>query len=479
MGKSSSIISNFIWRFLERCGAQIVSLVISIILARLIAPEVYGSIALVTVFITLLQVFVDSGLGVSLIQKKDADDVDFSTVFYFNLAMCIFIYAVVFICAPFVASFYNDASLTPVIRVLSLTLIASGIRSVQQAYVSKNMLFKRFFFSTIGGTLFSAVVGVIMAYKGFGIWALVMQHLLNSVVNTLILWATVSWRPKLCFSFKRLKGLFSFGWKILVSSLIDTVYRDIRQLIIGKFYSSSDLAFYNKGNQFPQLIVNNVNISIDSVLLPTMSKVQDERSLVKEITRRSIKTSTYIIAPLMIGLACLSSTVIELLLTKIWLPAVPYLMVFCITYLFYPIHTANLNAIKALGKSDYYLKLEILKKVLGCLVLLITVWYGPFVMCASGIFTSFLSQVINSWPNKKLLGYSLAEQYKDIAPALIISLIMGVLVWTLGAILSLPLILELIIQVVLGAVIYISLSVLFKLDAFYFVFNTLKGFIKK
>lgn len=479
MGKSSSIISNFIWRFLERCGAQIVSLVISIILARLIAPEVYGSIALCTVFITLLQVFVDSGLGVSLIQKKDADDVDFSSVFYFNLAMCIFIYAVVFICAPFVASFYNDASLTPVIRVLSLTLIASGIRSVQQAYVSKNMLFKRFFFSTIGGTLFSAVVGVIMAYKGFGIWALVMQHLLNSVVNTFILWATVSWRPKLCFSFKRLKGLFSFGWKILVSSLIDTVYRDIRQLIIGKFYSSSDLAFYNKGNQFPQLIVNNVNISIDSVLLPTMSKVQDERSLVKEITRRSIKTSTYITAPLMIGLACVSSTFIELLLTKNWLPVVPYLMVFCITYLFYPIHTANLNAIKALGKSDYFLKLEILKKVLGCIVLLITVWYGPFVMCASGIFTSFLSQVINSWPNKKLLGYSLSEQYKDIAPALIISLIMGVLVWMLGAILALPLILKLIIQVILGAVIYISLSVLFKLDAFYFVFNTLKGFIKK
>jgi len=478
-GSDSKLVTkNFIWKFLERTGAQFMNLVVQIVLARLVAPEVFGSIALVTVLITILQVFVDSGMGIALIQKKNADDTDFSTVFYFNILMCLALYAVVFLSAPYIAVFYKDEALTGVIRVLSLSLIISGVKNVQQAYVSRNMLFKRFFFSTLGGITFSAILGIWMAYRGFGIWALVVQYVSNAAADTIILWITVKWRPKLRFSFERLKGLFSYGWKLLFSSLLETVYQDIRQLVIGKMYTSSDLAFYNRGSQFPKVIVGNVNTSIDSVLLPTMSKSQDDKAAVKEMTRKAIKVSTYLIAPLMIGLAFVSDSLVKLLLTEKWLPCVPYLIIFCITYLFYPIHVSNLNALKAMGRSDYYLKLEIIKKILGFTVLFATIWFGPLVMCASGIVSSLLSQAINAWPNKKLLGYSLIEQYKDIVPSILLALFMGVCVFAIGAVLPFPIILTLLIQIVAGAGIYIGLSIILKIDTFYYLLDVLKSLVK-
>ena len=307
-----SVIGNFIWRFAERCGAQLVTFIVSIVLARILDPKDYGTIALVTVFTTILQVFVDSGLGTALIQKKNADDLDFSSVFYFNFIVCIILYVGMFIAAPYIALFYKDTTLTPVIRVISLTIVISGVKGIQQAYVSKNMLFKRFFFSTIGGTIFSAVLGIAMAYMGYGVWALVAQQLSNTAIDTLILWLTVKWRPKKMFSYERLKGLFSFGWKLLISSLLDTAYNNLRNLIIGKLYSSSDLAFYNQGEKFPKVIVMNINASIDSVLLPTMSIEQDNPERIKQMTRRAIKTSTYVMAPLMMGLAFCAEPIVRL-----------------------------------------------------------------------------------------------------------------------------------------------------------------------
>ena len=360
--KIENIAINFIWRFAERCGAQLVSFLVSVVLARILAPEDYGTIALVTVFTAILQVFVDSGLGTALIQKKDADDLDFSSVFYFNFAMCLLLYAGMFIAAPYIAIFYEDMTLTPVIRVLSLTIVISGVKGIQQAYVSRNMLFKRFFFSTIGGTVFSAFLGIGLAYAGYGVWALVAQQLSNTIIDTLILWITVKWRPQKEFSWKRLRTLFSYGWKLLASSLLDTVYNNLRNLIIGKMYSSADLAYYNQGDKFPKIIVTNINTSIDSVLLPTMSNEQDDRKRIKSMTRRAIKTSTYVMAPLMMGLAFCAESIVKIVLTDKWMPCVPFLRLFCISYMFWPVHTANLNAIKAMGRSDWFLKLEIVKK---------------------------------------------------------------------------------------------------------------------
>ena len=478
MADSKKITSNLLWRFMERIGAQLVTFVVSIILARILDPAVYGTIALVTVFISILQVFVDSGLGTALIQKKAADDLDFSSVFYFNLFICILLYLLMFFAAPFIARFYKISELTAVIRVLSFMLIISGVKNVQQAYVSRNLMFKRFFFATLGGTLGAAVLGIVMALNGFGVWALVAQMLFNNLVDTIILWITVKWRPKLCFSFKRLGSLFAYGWKLLVSALIDTVYTKLRQLVIGKMYTSEDLAFYNKGEQFPDLIVTNIASSIDSVLLPAMSEEQDNITRVKEMTRKSITVSTYVMMPMMMGLAVCAEPIVRLILTEKWLPCVPFIRIFCFTCAFLPIHTSNLNAIKALGRSDLFLKLEIAKKIVGMAALLSTMWFGVMPMAYSLLVTSITSQIINSWPNKKLLNYSYLEQVKDMLPQIGLSLLMGVLVYAVSF-LPLSSWLILLIQIPLGILIYVLGSKLFKIKSFDYILSIVKKYFKK
>lgn len=471
-------IGGFLWRFAERCGAQGVGFVVSVLLARLLSPNDYGTVALVNVFIAILAVFIDSSMGSALIQKKNADDLDFSTVFYFNMFMCITLYIIMFFCSPLIAKFYNRPELTTMIRVISLNFLISGVKGIQNSYVSKNMLFKRFFFSTLGGTIFSAFVGVFLAYKGYGAWAIVAQNLSNNLIDALILWFTVKWRPKLMFSIKRLGGLFSYGWKLLCSSLLDTGYNQLRSLLIGKVYSLSDLAYYNKANNFPSMIIGNVNSSIDSVLLPSMSTVQDSKVSVKGMTRRAMTTSTYVMAPLLMGLAACGKSVISILLTDKWLPSYPFMVIFCTTYMFYPVHTANLNAIKAMGRSDLFLKLEILKKIVGLTAILVTFRISVMAMAYSLLVTSVLSQIINSWPNKKLLNYGYLEQLKDILPGISLAVVMGCCIYPIQ-LLDLPDIVTLLIQVPLGAIIYIAGSKILKLESFQYLWGMVKPFVLK
>ena len=478
MSTQNKILINFIWRFAERCGAQLVTFVVSIVLARILSPEDYGTIALVTVFTTILQVFVDSGLGTALIQKKDADDLDFSSVFYFNAALCLILYTGMFAAAPFIAKFYDDFVLVPIIRVISLTVVVAGLKNVQQAYVSRNMQFKRFFFSTIGGTIFSAILGIVLANTGFGVWALVAQQLSNVTIDTLILWVTVKWRPKKMFSWSRLRGLLSYGWRLLVSALLDTGYNSLRNLIIGRVYSKSDLAFYDQGDKFPKVIVTNINTSIDSVLLPSMASAPDTPQRVKAMTRRAIKTSTYIMAPLMMGLAFCAEPIVTLMLTEKWLPCVPFLRIFCITYMFWPIHAANLNAIKAMGHSDCFLKLEIIKTAICLAVLLVSVRFGVMAIAYSALLTNVMSQIVNAWPNKKLLQYGYLEQVRDFAPGILLAVGMGVCVYVISF-LSLPAIVVLAIQIILGAVIYIGASAILKLEEFKYLLEMVKSLRKK
>ena len=473
-----TVLTGFMWRFAERVGAQGVKLLIEIILARILLPDDYGLIALVTVFITVLNVFVDSGLGSALIQKKDADELDFSSVFWFNIVWCIVLYFILFLVSPVISGYYGRPELTAVLRVLGLQVIISGVKNVEQAYVSKTMQFKRFFFATLGGTIGAAVIGIYMAYRGYGVWALVAQHLFNTLVDTIILWITVKWRPKFMFSWKRFKRLFTFGWKLLLSALIDTVYTEIRQLVIGKYYSSADLAYYNRGRQFPHLFVNNVNSSIDSVLLPTFSKEQDNQEKVKAMVRKSITMSTYIMAPLLMGLAFVGEPFVRLVLTEKWLPSVPFMRIFCISFMFYPIHTANLNAIKAMGRSDLFLRLEIAKKIVGILALIITMRISVMAMAYSLLVTSVFSQVINSWPNRILLNYSYFDQIKDILPSILLAAFMGACIYTVSF-LGLTDILTLMIQIGLGIIIYVGGSIIFKLDSFNYLYGMIKEHIKK
>lgn len=475
---NNKTVSGFIWRLLERFGAQGVTFVVSIIIARLVEPAAYGTVAIVNVIISFLNIFIEGGLGTALIQKKDVDDLDYCSVFYFNLLVCIFLYIVLYIIASPIAHFYSNDCLILVIRLLGLTLIISGFRIVQGVYVSRNMIFKKYFFATIIGTVISAIVGILMAYEGYGIWALVAQVLVNNVIDTIVLWYTVKWMPKLFFSFKRLKILFSFSWKIMLSSLLGAIYGQLSQLIIGKKYSTSDLAYYNKGNHFPEATTSSILVSIDSVLLPTMSKEQDNIDNVKNITRRSIKVSSYILLPMMIGLAACADNVVKTLYTEKWSEMIPYLRIFCVTYAFYPIHSANINAIVALGKSNTFLKLEILKKIVEISALLISVKYGVYAMAISTIVTSIISQIINTYPNKKLMNYNYIDQLKDIIPSLVLSIVMGVIVYSINFV-GLNSISTLILQIIVGLLIYIGLSIITKNDNYIYCCKTFKSLIGK
>lgn len=478
MDNKQKVVSNLIWRFMERFGSQLVAMVVQIILARMLDPAVFGTVAKVTIITTILLVFVDSGMANSLIQKKDPDDLDFSSVFYFNMAFCLVLYAGLFAAAPAIARFYDDAQLTAIVRVLGLTVVVAGVKNVQQAYVSKTLQFKRFFFATLGGTLLSAAVGIVMVFCGFGVWAIVAQQLTNVTVNTAILWLTVGWRPKRMFSFERLKGLLGYGWKLLVSGLLDTVYNKLREIMIAVFYTDADLAYYNRGMTYPNLLVENINASIDSVLLPVLSAEQDHKEQVRNMTRRAIRISTYVMMPMMMGLAVCAEPLIRLLLTDKWLPCVPYLRIFCFSYAFYPLHTANLNAIKAMGRSDLFLKLEIIKKVFGVIILLVTLQYGVYVMALSLLFTSVMSQLINSWPNAKLLDYAYGHQLMDMLPAILLSLVMGAAVYPIQLFgwsdwVTLP------VQVIAGAAVYILGSVIFRLDSFSYLLGIMKKLIHR
>ncbi len=473
MADSKKVANGFIWRLLERFGAQGVTLVVGLILARILDVEDYGIVALVSIFTSIMSVFVTSGLNDALVQKKDSDDLDFSTVFYFNIVMCLTMYALMYFGAPLIARFYDRPNLVPYIRVLSLILVFGGVKNIQCAYVAKNLLFKRFFFATLTGTVTAAVVGIWMALKGYGAWALIVQNLVNTTIDTVILWITVRWRPKKMFSWERLKGLFAYAWKLLVSALVDTVYSRLYQLVIGKKYSDEDLAFYNKGDTFPNLLVTSINAAADSVLLPVMSEAQDDPERVKSMTRRAISFSSFVIMPMMMGLAVCSEAFIHGVLGEKWMPCVPFIRIFCFGYAFYCVHTANLNAIKALGRSDVFLKLEIVKKCMGITLLLISMRYGVMVMALSSLVSSVLSQIINSWPNRKLLGYSYIDQLKDMLPNILLTLAMGAVVFSIYF-LKLSDWLTLLIQIPLGVAVYVAGAKLFHLENFEFALALLK-----
>lgn len=469
----NKVVTSIGWKFAERCGNSGINFIVSIILARLLTPEEYGTIALVTVFITLLQVFTQSGFGNALIQKKDADELDFSTVFYFQIVFSIVLYGLLFVAAPFIADFYGDTIYISLLRVLGIKVIIVGVLNVQSARTSRNLEFKKFFYATLSGTIVSAIIGIGMAYADYGVWALVGQTLSVSLVNVIVLWLIADFRPQLIFSFQRLKGLFSYGWKLLASELLNTLYLNLRSLIIGKVYTTEDLAYYNKGASFPQLIITNLNTSINAVLMPSMARMQDNKEQLKAAARKAIRISGYLIWPCMAGLFVCANPLVELVLTEKWLPCVPFLRMFCITYAFMPIQTANMSAIKSLGRSDIFLKLNIAKKTIGVLSILLTVKYGVFAIALAGVVVTPIEAFINASPNKKLIGYSYIEQMKDFVPNILLSVVMGFCVWWIQY-LSLPLIVILVLQAIAGVAIYIGLSVVLKMDSFFYVWQLVK-----
>jgi len=467
---------------LERFGSQAMQFVVSIALARLLSPDDFGLVALVMVFIALANVFVQSGLNTALVQKKNADNVDFSTVFYASILIALFFYGLLFFTAPVIAEFYNGREIIiPVIRVLGLTLLLGSLNSVQAAYIERNMMFKKLFYRSVGAIIPAGLFGVALAFAGFGIWALVGQQLLNSFLMCAIMWFTVKWRPSLVFSFERFRKLFSFGWKLLVSALLDTGYRNIRDLVIGKLFSATDLGYYNRGDQFPRIIISNINSSIQSVLLPSLSTVQDDRERLKQLVRRSIKTSAFLILPMMAGLAAVAEPLVLVVLGEKWLPAVPFIQICCFSYAFWPIHTTNLSAINAVGRSDVFLKLEIIKKTYGLAVLLLTIWLfrSPEGIAMSAAITAPIGSFVNAYPNKKFLGYGFVDQMRDFLPAFLLSVAMGGGIYALSKVIIMSPWLLLPVLVIAGGLIYVLGAKLFRLESFDYILNTVKELRKK
>lgn len=470
-----TIISSLIWKLLEKSGVQGVQFIIQIMLARILLPEEYGLIALSSIFIIIANVFVQTGFGTALIQKKEVEEIDYSSVFYINISVAVLLYMIIYLVAPSVSKFYNMPEMINVLRVLSLTLLIGSVNSIQLAVIARHMAFKKLFFSSIGAIVISGIVGVSMALNGFGVWALVGHQLTNHLMVTVILWFFVDWRPKRLFSLERVKVLLSFGWKLLVSTLLDRLYDNLKSLFIGKIFTTAMLGFFNRGKQFPNLIISNINGSIQSVLFPALAAEQEDRGRVKAIVRRSIVTSSFIIFPMMMGLIVTAKPMVLILLTDKWLPAVPFIQIFSVSYALWPIHTANLQAINALGRSDIFLKLEVIKKVIGVMILLISLRWSIYIIALGGVLSNIIYTFINAYPNKKLLDYSYKEQMTDILPSFIIAFIMGLLVYSVRF-LNLTEGLTLLIQIPSGIIVYITLAKVLKLESFVYLIDTIKDF---
>lgn len=477
---TNNIVTSLVWKLLERFGVLGSQFVLQIILARLLSPEHYGVLSLMLIFTTLANVFVQNGFNTSLIQNKDVTEEDYSSVFWVSLGVAVGLYGILYFSAPLIAIFYKIPDIILPFRILALMLIPGAFNSIQVAKISREMNFKQIFRSNIVAIIFSGGIGIALAYMGGGLWALVIQTLLNVVVACVVMWFSVKWRPKFICNIQRVKTLFSYGWKLLLSSLLDTLYQDLRSLVIGKKYDSGTLGFYNRGKQFPQFIINAINGAIQSVMLPAMSAEQDDSTRVRSMMRVSISVSAYIIFPIMAGLAAVAEPLVSILLTDKWLPCVPFMQIYCVSFAFYPVHSCNLQAINAMGRSDIFLKLEIIKKTYGIIILAIAVFCfdSPIAIASTGLVTTWISWFVNASPNKKLLGYSYKRQIMDLLPSLLMAGVMCVIVLLVGEIAS-NLIVTLMIRIIVGVVVYLGMSIIFKPEPYRFLMKRMKNIIQK
>ena len=472
--------SSMIWKFLERFCAQIVTTVVSIILARILLPEDYSVVSIVTIFFAFCNIFISGGINSALIQKKDADEIDYSTVLITNILISFILYFVMFFSAPHIAILYDKEILTPVIRVMSLNFFVSGYKAVICAKVSSDLKFKKFFFATIGGTILSAGVGIGMAINGFGAWALVAQQMIGNVIGAILLTFTTKIKLKAVFSFERFKDLLRFGGKLFLANIITTVYNELKPLVVGIKYSSIDLAFYKKGEGYPSLLNTLGSNTLAAVLFPAMSKLQDDKVALLNVMRRFLRVASFVVFPLLLGFFAVSDNFITIVLTDKWLPISPYLKIFCIVYMFNLIQIGNIQAIQAIGRSDITLKTEIIKKVIYFIIVLLFIFFtdSPVLLAASEILCYIVATIVNTYPNKKLIGFKYRYLLADILPNMITSVIMCVCV-SLINLLSINVYLLFVLQVIVGAVIFIVLNLIIKNDSLFYMLEMLKSLLKK
>lgn len=467
-----------IWRFLERCSSQIVSLIVSIVLARLLLPEEYGIIAMTMIFIALSEVFVTGGLGAALIQKSKYNEIEFSTMFWASVVFSIFLYAVLFLTAPAISSFMHTPALTVVLRVLGLRLPLSAMNSIQQAYVSQQMIFKKFFFSTLSGTTVSGIIGIVMAYTGFGVWSLVAQNFSMTIVNTAVLHFIITWRPSFHFDSKVFKDLFGFSLRVMMASLIGTFFEQFRGFLIGRYYKSQDLAFANRGELFPNALAGNISTAVQSVLFPAFSHLKNDKGYVKNALKRALTMGSFIVVGLMVILAGVADTFVHVILTDKWMKSVPYLQWVCLGQCFSVLAAINLQTITSMGRADITLKLEFIKKPFCLVILLICVTISPLAVIIGSAFYGIIAFLVNAFPNKSLLHYGALDQIRDIiSPFFCAVPVFGILQF-LQHIIPQTFI-SLVLESIVGALLYLFLGLIFRAsgekEIYCFVLNRIKN----
>lgn len=475
-----TVFSGFFWTFGERLLAQIVSLVVGIVLARILSPNDFGVISIVMIFIAICDIFVSSGFGTAIVRQREASSKDFNSAFYLSLLMAIFLYFVIYLIAPFVAGFYRIEILKPVMRVFGIRILFSAFNNIQQAYVQRQMKFKKFFIATLFGTLLSCFIGITLAYNGYGVWALVAQYMTNSIVDTIALFIVGGWRPKLEFSFESAKKIYSFGWKMLCSQLVYTLSNDIRGLIIGKVFGASDLAYYDQGRKYPAVVVDNIDAAIAKVMLPTFAQKQDDLLQLKSMLRRSIRMGLFCVAPLMCGFAAVAHSFVIVILTEKWLQAVPFIQIMCFAYMTRPLEELCHRSILAIGKSGVVMAIMI---VINSISLGLTIIATFVIKSILWIALFFLVHTIVSltcfmYASNRYINYSLAEQAKDLVPVVVASFIMGLIVYMMNYIpIATGILLGL--QVVMGIVVYYIMVKLFHIEELDYIKGVLQQFLRK
>ena len=469
----SKTVKGVVWSSIERFSTQGVQFLIMIIMARLLTPKDYGLIGMLAIFLAVAQSLIDSGFSQALIRKQDRTDVDNSTVFYFNIVVSSALYLILFIAAPFVADFYNQPELTSVMRVVCLGVILNSLAVVQRALLTVRIDFKTQAKASLSAAVISGCIGIVLAYCGFGVWSLVVQQLLNLSVNTLLLWIFSKWRPIAVFSWKSFHELFAFGSKMLASGLLDTLYRNIYPIVIGKLFSASSLGHYTRAHQFSEFPSSNVTGIIQRVTYPILCGIQDETERLAIVYRKFLKLSAFIIFPLMIGLSAVARPFIDIALGTQWGFCGQLLQIICFAMMWYPIHAINLNLLQVKGRSDLFLRLEIIKKILGITVLCITAPFGLVVMCYGQIFNSIVALVINTYYTGKLINVGFIRQMKDLLPTILLSLIMFWAILLVDGFIETNMY-RLVIGVLVGIIVYASGSYIFKFKELQTLFSLIR-----
>ena len=426
----SKVAKGSVWILLEKLSGQTVRFILGMVLARLLTPHDFGTVALYVIFFDVVGVLVDGGFGGALIQKKDADELDFNSVFYLVSALSVLAYVAIFFFAPYFARFYKIPELTFIVRIAAISFFFQAVNAIQNAELTRKMLFHLSFRISLITTSVSAISGATLAFLGYGVWALVWGSLLAGCVGVIARWFIIAWRPRLLFSFARLRQLFAFGWKMAGTSLLDAVFNNLNGLIIGRLYSKADLAYVNKGRALPELAMSEVDATLGMVSFPALVQLQEDRVRLREAMRQMMRCSTFLVFPLMVGVAACARSELRLLYGAQWLPAAPYMMLACFSFAFTPFNTINLRGILVLGRSDICLKLEIIKKALVLIVVICASRLGIFTWMAISAFAMGpLGVLINSWPNRKLLDYSLGMQLRDVLPTALVCVVEAAVVF--------------------------------------------------